>query len=277
MLATLPLQSKPRLSSVDLYFRDAGAATILTAAEEHELCRRIQDGDSEARDLLIRSNLRLVVNIARRYRRGSVELEDMIAEGNLGLIRAAEAFDPGMGTRFSTYAAYWIKQSIKRLIVNTAKPIRLPAYMNDLMVKWQRAAKELQEASNCEPTFEQIGEHLQLCPKKQAIVRKAIRIYNGAPSTGSWDDNQRIENLLIDDAICDPAQSLGQRDDINKVLRQVDSLTEREATVLRLRFGLGEEEPLTLAEIGERLGFTRERVRQIEKEALRELSVRLES
>lgn len=276
MLATISSQRNPRLSSTDTYFRDVGKTSVLTPSEENTLCRRVQDGDAEARDHLIRSNLRLVVSIAGVYRRVGVEMEDLIAEGNLGLIRAAEAFDPDVGTRFSTYAAYWIKQSIKRLIVNTAKPIRLPAYMNDLMVKWQRAKKSLQVGLKRVPTFEEIAELLKLCPKKLAIIRKAIRIYNAAPATGQHDDPHTIESTLVDEDVNEPVQTLGQQEDIGKVLQLLDSMDEREATVLRRRFGLGGEDPMTLVEIGERLGLTRERVRQIEKEALQRLAEKLE-
>lgn len=276
MIATLPSPRNLRSNSVDTYFRDVSSTALLTAPEENVLCRRIQDGDGEARDHLIRSNLRLVVCIARGYLRSGVELEDLIAEGNLGLIRAAEAFDPEMGTRFSTYAAYWIKQSIKRLIINTAKPIRLPAYMNDLMVKWQRVKKNLQESLERPPTFEEIAEKMKLCPRKMAIVRKAIRIYNATPSTGQFDDSQGAESILVDEDICEPGHALSRQEDIAKVLQQLDKLPEREATVLRLRFGLGAEEPLALIDIGARLGLTRERVRQIEKEALLRLAERLE-
>ncbi|HZZ78978.1 MAG TPA: RNA polymerase sigma factor RpoD/SigA [Gemmataceae bacterium] len=256
------------------YFREIGTTPILSAEEEIDLCERIQDGDAEARDHLVRANLRLVVKIARGYHRPGVELDDMVAEGNLGLIRAAEAFDPEVGTRFSTYAAFWIKQSIKRLIVQTAKPIRLPSYMNDLMVKWERMRKRLQGELKRTPTAEEIAEKLQLSPKKLKIIRKAIRIYNAAPATGTTDQSMSPENALVDHGPA-PDQFIGTQEDVEKVLGLLDHLDQREATVLRLRFGIGGEDPLALAVVGERLGLTRERVRQIEKEALQNLAERL--
>lgn len=275
MNALLPTESRACPASGP-YFRDVGRTAILKPNEEHALCQRVRGGDAEARDHLVRANLRLVVRIARGYRRPGVDFDDMVAEGNLGLIRAAEAFDPDMGTRFSTYAAYWVKQSIKRLLVNNAKPIRLPAYMNELMVKWERAGRRLQAELKRTPTHEEIAARLQLDPKKLAIIKQAISIYHATPSTGGVDEGPSLENKLIDGAES-PEQAIHVREDVGRILHYVETLDEREASVLRLRFGLDGEEPLTLVAIGERLGLTRERVRQIEKDALQHLSEKMAS
>jgi len=252
---------------LDSYFRDIKGTPLLNQNDEQDICRRIGEGDSEARDHLVRANLRLVVSIARSYHRDGIEMQDLIAEGNLGLIRAAEAFDPDMGTRFTTYAKFWIKQSVKRFIINTCKPIRLPAYMNELMVKWHRAKKEMQDELKRPATTQEIAERLDLDPAKLKMIQKAIQVYNAGSSGSTNEDSNGIEMLLVDDERA-PEDMLVQSEDITQILHQLDSLDEREATVLRLRYGLETAEPLTLVKIGERLGLTRERVRQIEKTAL---------
>jgi RNA polymerase primary sigma factor len=262
---------------MDLYFREINETPLLSAAEERELSERIQDGDVEARDHLVRANLRLVVRIARSYRAVGTGLADMVAEGNLGLIHAAEVYDSNMGTRFCTYASYWIKQSIKNSIVSTSKTIRLPLYVNDLMTKWHRAEQDLRDDLRRAPTVEEIGAHLKLSPKKMAIIRRALRVYNTQPQTGNLTEGPSAEQNTVDDAALTPDSHMMGQEDLAQVLHLVDKLTPREATVLRLRFGLTDEEPCTLTEIGARLGLTRERVRQIESAALATLAERLAS
>jgi RNA polymerase primary sigma factor len=255
--------------TTDPYFKDISATPLLSAGEECELAWRVEEGDAEARDHLVRANLRLVVNLARGYAGRGLPMEDLIAEGNLGLMRAAEGFDPRMETRFSTYAAYWIKQSMKRAIVNTAKTVRVPAYMAELMVKWRRAATKLQEELGRAPTEEEVGQRLGLSAKKLKIIRKALRI-SGAAAPGSLDEHTSpVEEAP--DTRPSPSAAITGAEELRQVLDLLDQLEEREATVLRLRFGLSGEDPKTLKEIGERLGLTRERVRQIETESLRKL------
>src|SRR4051794_39010254 len=161
-------------SPLETYLREINETPLLNAEEERQLATRIGVGDSAARDRMVRANLRLVVNIARSYVGKGLSLQDLIEEGNLGLLRAVEGFDPEMGTRFSTYASYWIKQSIKRALVNTAKPIRIPAYMMELLCKWRRSAAELQDQLGRPATVEEIARSLELPKKKLAIVKKAI-------------------------------------------------------------------------------------------------------
>jgi RNA polymerase primary sigma factor len=240
----------------------------MSAAQEKELARKIWQGDNEARDCMVRANLRLVVNIARNYVGKGLDLPDLIEEGNLGLLRAVEGFDPSMNTRFSTYAGYWIKQSIKRALINTGKTIRIPAYMAQLLTEWRRATAELQETHGRPPTQEEVAEHMKLPRRKLNLIKKAIRIYNAAPQADPTEDGQTIDATIMDIRVKTPDTTLIENDDVRQVLDLLDKMGEREATVLRLRFGLDGEDPKTLKEIGERLGLTRERVRQIEREAL---------
>src|SRR6202007_2271953 len=154
-------------------------------------------GDKLARDRMVRANLRLVVNIARGYIGKGLALQDLIEEGNLGLLRAVQGFDPSVGSRFSTYASYWIKQSIKRALVNTAKPIRIPAYMVELLFKWRRMAADLQDRLGRPPTAEEIARALKLPKKKLAIVKKAIKVYNLVPQTDQPENGWGLRGVLM--------------------------------------------------------------------------------
>jgi len=262
-------------SPLDTYLREINETPLLTADEEKELARRIQTGDAEARERLVRANLRLVVNLARAYAGRGVDISDLIAEGNLGLLRAAEAFDPDMNTRFSTYAAYWIRQSIRRVVISTGKTVRVPPYMAQLLSEWKRASADLQQQLGRPPDDEEVAAQLELSPKKLNIVRRAIRIYQTSPQ-GPGEEEIAPAEQVIDAQGPDPGHALFHADELGQVLSMVDKLGPREATVLRLRFGLNEEEPLTLLQVGQRLGLTRERVRQIERDALADLAERMD-
>jgi RNA polymerase primary sigma factor len=274
----LPLRMRRRFkaapvqSPLETYLGEINETPLLSAEEEKELAQRIEEGDSEARDHMVRANLRLVVNIARSYTGKGLGLQDLIAEGNLGLLRAVEGFDHSMNTRFSTYASYWIKQSIKRAVINTGKTIRIPAYMNELLVKWRRATARLQDELGRIPTQEEIAQSLNLPRKKLNIIKKAIRIYNASPQTDQPEIGRSIDETLTDELSPTPEANIVKADDLNQVMGLLDQMDKREAAVLRLRFGLDGEEPKTLKEIGDRLNLTRERVRQIESEALSKLS-----
>ena len=259
-------------SPLETYLREINETALLNSDEEKDLAHRIENGDNEARDQMVRANLRLVVNIARSYTGKGLSLQDLIEEGNLGLLRAVEGFDPSMNTRFSTYASYWIKQSIKRALVNTAKTIRIPAYMVELLAKWRRASAKLQEEMGRAPTQEEIAKVLGLPKKKLNIIKKAIRIYNSVPQTDQTEAGWSIDEMLMDGRSKTPDTEMVETDDLQHVLQMLNKMDQREATVLRMRFGLDNEEPKTLKEIGERLGLTRERVRQIESEALSKLN-----
>ncbi len=269
-------QNESVQSPLETYLREINETPLLNALEEKELAHRIEQGDFAARDQMVRANLRLVVNIARGYTGKGLVLQDLIEEGNLGLLRAVEGFDPSMNTRFSTYASYWIKQSIKRALVNTAKTIRIPAYMVELLAKWRRATSRLQDELGRPPTQEEIAQALELPRKKLNIIKKAIHIYNSAPQTDQTDSGWSLDEKLMDDHSKTPDREMVEADDLHQVLDLLNKMDKREATVLRMRFGLNDETPKTLKEIGERLGLTRERVRQIENEALSKLHESLE-
>ncbi len=259
-------------SPLETYLGEINGTRLLNAEQERELAHRvIDDADSEARDHMVRANLRLVVNIARGYLGKGLPLQDLIAEGNLGLMRAVEGFDPTMNTRFSTYASYWIKQSIKRAVINTGKTIRIPAYMNEMLVKWRRASLKLQEELDRPPTQEEVAASMRLSKKKLAIIRRAIRIHNAVPQSEDEEHGHSIEEVLTDDKAFTPDACLALKDDLRQVITLLNKMDQREAAVLRLRYGLTGEDPMTLKDIGDRLHLTRERVRQIEVEALRKL------
>ena len=262
-------------SPLETYLREINETSLLSAQDEKDLANRIAVGDVQARDKMVRANLRLVVNIARGYTGKGLALQDLIEEGNLGLLRAVEGFDPSMNTRFSTYASYWIKQSIKRALVNTAKTIRIPAYMVELLAKWRRATNQLTDELNRPRTNEEIAKFLGLPKKKLNIIKKAIRVYNSTPQSDQTDAGWSIDEMLEDGRSKAPDAEMLENDVLKQVLGLLDKMDKREATVLRMRFGLDCEEPKTLKEIGECLGLTRERVRQIESEALAKLNENL--
>ncbi|MDA0254543.1 MAG: RNA polymerase sigma factor RpoD/SigA [Planctomycetota bacterium] len=262
---------------LETYLRDINQTALLTAAEEKQLAQGVQAGDALARDHMVRANLRLVVNIARGYANRGLPLPDLIEEGNLGLLRAVEGFDPTMGTRFSTYASYWIKQSIKRALINSGKTIRIPAYMVELLSKWRRATLRLTEVLGRTPTPEEVARMLGLARKKLSIVKKAIHVHQASPQAESADGGWSLGELVMDENARCPAEVMLDDDTLRHVLDRIERLDERASRIIKLRFGLGGGDPMTLKEIGGVLGLTRERVRQIESETLASLALELDA
>lgn len=263
-------------SLLTTYMAEIGCTPLLSAEEEKALGRRVRQGDAEARDHLAQANLRLVVKIAQGYAGRGVDLEDLIAEGNLGLLRAVARFDPDVGTRFATYAVYWIAQAMQQAVLCTAPAVRVPASAVRLVGKWRRTTERLQEELGRVPTEDEVAAALRLTGKGRAVVRAAL-LAGSAPAPGGESDMSLSLDEWLPDAHAEtPGEALGEADECGRVLGMLDRLGGREAAVLRFRFGLGGRPPLTLAEIGGRMGLTREGVRQIERKALNHLRHRLE-
>ena len=264
----MPAGSEPSLQT---YLREIDEVPLLSAEEEHTLARRVSRGDAKAREHMIRANLRLVVSIARKYTHRGLGLMDLIAEGNLGLLRAVERFDAEAGFRFSTYATWWIKQAIRRALSSKVKTIHVPAYMVELVTKWKHAASELTARLGREPTSEEVAKAIRISPKRAQLIKRALRACDA--TVGSSDGSAWVfTDLLADQRFPPPEDVAFDHYEREKIDRLLSSIDEREAEVLRLRYGLTDGNPRTLREIGERLRITRERVRQIENEALRKLS-----
>jgi RNA polymerase primary sigma factor len=260
--------------NLNIYLREIKEDSLLTAAEERSLAEAIARGDSQARTRMIQANLRLVVKIARDYVGRGLVLDDLIGEGNLGLIRAAEEYDPQFGTRFSTYASYWIKQAIRHALINTTATIRLPAHMVGLLTKWRRAERALSREFGHTPSPDQIAVSLGLTDSQRELVDKALRASQlrfecgGSEAGGGWSPDESVEAGESPDAV------LEADDERRDLLRRMERLDERERAILALRFGLEGELPMTLKEVGRRLGVTREWVRKIEIRAVRKLDDR---
>jgi len=326
-------------SGLQLYLRQINEADLLTAEQEKSLARRIlEDNDLEAREQMIRSNLRLVVNIAKNYTNRGLSLADLVEEGNLGLLRAVEGFDPEQGSRFSTYASWWIKQAIKRALMNSVQPVHVPAYMVEMVAKWKQAQSVLEERLGRQPTVQELADHLELPERKIRMIKRAIRAFGSGHQSGDGEGGLSLSEMLADAKTPPPDASVFTEAESQTIQKLLDRVDEREAKILAMRFsldngedlgtqfleslnqtdrcifqratGMGTEQtvratpeqiarevkldpdevrrrirqlekryetyvrgatPKTLKEIGQRIGLTRERVRQIENEALKKL------
>lgn len=263
--------------ALQLYLREIGQVKLLTPKEEVALARRIKRGDPEAREHMIKANLRLVVKIARDYDGLGLPLLDLINEGNIGLIKGVERFDPRKGAKLSTYAAWWIKQSIKRALANQSKTIRLPIHVVDKMAHIRRAETRLREILDRDPTDEEVAADVGIKPQRVREYRDAARapVSLEAP-LGSDDESAQISEVVADTTAAAPFDHLVQASDAELVREVFATLSPRERTVLGMRFGLGDDTPRTLEEIGQHFRVTRERIRQIQNEALKKLRTKVE-
>ncbi len=260
------------MEALKTYLKEVRQIPLLTAKQEIELNKRIRKGDEMARKEMIRANLRLVINIAKRYMRLGIPFLDLIEEGNLGLMKAVEKFDHRKGFRFSTYAAWWIKQGITRSISEQGKMIRVPVYMNDLITKWKKNKESLSQKLKRVPSNEEIAKKLKLSPEKVEQINFWMSSTTSSLEApiGETDENQ-ISDLVEDKNAVPPdagIQRLLNRERLDNLL---EIMSEREKGILNLRFGLANDKPQTLAEVAKKLGVSRERIRQIEETALRKL------
>ena len=271
------MAAKAVQNNLSVYLQQIDESPLLTREEEKELCWLIIHEDCpHARDRMIRSNLRLVVSIAKRYINRGMGMADLIEEGNLGLMRAVEAFDPDQGARFATYASWWIKQSIKRAMINAGQPVHIPAYMVELIARWKKESADLREELGRAPNIAELAEAMDLPQRKVRIIRKAVRAFRRpAQSDLANEDGMSLSDILCDEKTPAPDTEVFKADDLQTIYQLLETIDQREATILRLRFGLDGDEPLTLKDIGQKIGLTRERVRQIEIEALDKLNRRL--
>jgi len=258
-------------TAIKLYLREIGQVKLLTPNEEVELAAKIQAGDRRAREHMIKANLRLVVKIAHDYDGLGLPLLDLINEGNIGLMKAVERFDPSKGGKLSTYAAWWIKQSIKRALANQAKTIRLPVHLVDKISRMRRIATKLHEVYGREPTDEELGDELGISASKVAQLRNAAIRPASLDAPIGDDDTNTFAELVQDDRAEDPYESPQEKTVTGMVEQLVDQLDEREQMILRFRFGLDGGAEKTLEEVGAKFGVTRERIRQIQNLALAKL------
>jgi RNA polymerase primary sigma factor len=263
-------------TAIKLYLREIGQVKLLTPQEEIQLAARIKKGDKKARELMIKANLRLVVKIARDYDGIGLPLLDLISEGNIGLMKAVERFDPKKGGKLSTYGSWWIKQSIKRALANQSKTIRLPVHLVDKISKMRRLAMRLQEELGREPTDEELADELDVSAVRVRQMRLAAVRPASLDAPIGDDESNNFSDVVEDENATSPYENLKDKTVTDMLQDMVKNLDPREATILRYRFGLDGGVEKTLEEVGEKFGVTRERVRQIQNLALRKLRKMIE-
>ncbi len=272
-------------SGVEQYLKEIQDVALLTALQEQQLARRMKKMNSKidseaadaraAREQFIKANLRLVVSVAKNYLNKGLSFLDLIEEGNLGLLRAVQRFDPRRKCRFSTYATWWIRQAIRRALVNTAKTVRVPSYMVEIIAKWKTIQNEFTQKHGRKPDMTEIAEAMDMGSESLEILKRAINASDNFSRPVSLDVMWPTNEVADLKESSSPDKSVLSQMDSERIETLLRSINEREAAVLRLRYGLYDGQPMTLGDIGKRLRITRERVRQIEKIALRKLNKRL--
>ena len=256
---------------VRMYLREIGKVPLLTLEEEQAVARRITEGDESAVKEMTEANLRLVVSIAKRYVGRGMQLLDLIQEGNLGLLKAVEKYDYTKGFKFSTYATWWVRQSITRALADQARTIRSPVHMVETMNKLTQTSRKLQQELGREPTEEELAEVMHMTPERVNEIRQMCMEPVSLESPVGEEDDSHLGDFIEDDSGSQPAEAVSQTMLRQQLMEILDTLSPREAKVLRLRYGLDDGRPRTLEEVGREFNVTRERVRQIEAKALRKI------
>ncbi|MBF0522735.1 MAG: sigma-70 family RNA polymerase sigma factor [Candidatus Omnitrophica bacterium] len=252
------------MESIKAYLKDVRPIALLKPHEEIDLAKRVQKGDQVAREKMIRANLRLVISIAKRYTNLGIPLSDLIEEGNIGLMRAVEKFDPKRGFRFSTYAAWWIKQGISRAIIDQGKMIRVPVYMNEEIIKYKKAVEHLTHKLNHKPRVSEIAKKLRMPVDKVRDMENVIAKMSSLDAPLGEEGEGQMKDMIPDDSIATPDEHLEEIFNKERAMSFLDLLDERERKIIDLRYGLTDGERRTLAQVAKILGVSRERIRQIE-------------
>jgi RNA polymerase primary sigma factor len=261
--------------SLTLYLREIGQVKLLMPKEEIALANRIKRGDKKAREQMITANLRLVVKIARDYQGLGLPLLDLINEGNIGLMKGVQRFDPGKGAKLSSYASWWIKQAIRRALSNQSKTIRLPVHVVDKMAHIRKVEVKLRETFDREPTDEEVADDIGLDARRVRRYREASRAPVSLDSPIGHEDSTSISEVVADSNAAAPFDQIVEANDNELVQQVLATLDARESRILAMRFGLDDRKPKTLEEVAERFGVTRERIRQIQEQALQKMRVKI--
>ncbi len=262
------MSTKDSDTNLRLYMREISKTELLTPSEEVELSERIKSGDKQAREHMIRANLRLVVKIAQDYASYGLPLPDLISEGNIGLMKAVERFDPEKGGKLSTYAAWWIKQSIKRALANQSKTIRLPVHMVDKIARMRRITSILTEDLGREPTDDELSEELGVPRRKLAMLKQAAQRPASLDAPVQEGETSDYSEIIGDETAIDPFAALENKNLHDQLDNLLETLDEREHRIIDARFGLNGKKPMTLEEVGVEFGVTRERIRQLQNVAI---------